>query len=244
MAWVVDVVKATAAPSAARWRTVPLGDSAVLVEFAEPQERATFSKKRHRLVRALDLALASGAGPVGIIEVQPALVNLAIHFDPLVCDQLAVAAWVERTASVVSDSLVRPRLQRIEVSYDRSVATDLDSVSEELSMLAGEVIDAHQRGDYEVLMYGFAPGYAYLGGLPQRLGIPRKPSVVRDVPAGSVIIAGGQCLVTTIAMPTGWWVIGHSETPLLSDDPDAPFVLAVGDRVEFVPVERDPGARS
>ena len=62
-------------------------------------------------------------------------------------------------------------------------------------------------------MYGFAPGYAYLSGLPRRCGSTASPAPVRDVPAGSVIIAGGQCLITTLTMPTGWWIIGHSTGP-------------------------------
>jgi inhibitor of KinA len=56
---------------------------------------------------------------------------------------------------------------------------------------------------------------------------------VRDVPAGSVIIAGPQCLVTTLTMPTGWSIIGRSPTRILTGDPERPFLFDVGDRVTF-----------
>ena len=82
-------------------------------------------------------------------------------------------------------------------------------------------------------MYGFSPGYAYLSGIPEDIQIPRKPAAVRDVPAGSVIIAGPQCLVTTLTMPTGWSIIGRSPTPILTGDPARPFLFDVGDRVVF-----------
>jgi inhibitor of KinA len=82
-------------------------------------------------------------------------------------------------------------------------------------------------------MYGFAPGYAYLTGVPDAIRRPRKAAPVRAVPAGSVIIAGGQCLVTTLTMPTGWWVIGRSPTRILTGEVQRPFLFDVGDRVRF-----------
>jgi inhibitor of KinA len=82
-------------------------------------------------------------------------------------------------------------------------------------------------------MYGFAPGYAYLAGVPDAIRLPRKPAPLRGIPAGSVIIAGPQSLVTTLTMPTGWWIIGHSPTRILSEDPERPFLFDVGDTVRF-----------
>ena len=88
-------------------------------------------------------------------------------------------------------------------------------------------------------MYGFAPGYAYLGGVPDPIQVPRKPVPLRDVPAGSVIIAGPQCLITTLTMPTGWSIIGRSPTRVLTDDPDHPFLFDIGDRVMFERISAD-----
>src|SRR5690606_14886683 len=92
---------------------------------------------------------------------------------------------------------------------------------------------AHLAGQYEVFMYGFAPGYAYLAGVPEAIRMPRKPTALRGVAAGSVLIAGPQCLVSTITMPTGWWNIGRSPTRILTDDPERPFLFDIGDRVRF-----------
>ena len=82
-------------------------------------------------------------------------------------------------------------------------------------------------------MYGFAPGYAYLSGVPEAIRVPRKTAALRDIPAGSVLIAGAQCLVTTLTMPTGWSIIGHSADRILMDDAENPFRFAVGDIVSF-----------
>jgi inhibitor of KinA len=61
---------------------------------------------------------------------------------------------------------------------------------------------------------------------------------VRGVAAGSVIIAGPQCLVTTLTMPTGWWIIGRSPTRILTSDPARPFLFDVGDKVRFRRISR------
>ncbi len=83
-------------------------------------------------------------------------------------------------------------------------------------------------------MYGFAPGFAYLGGVPKQIQIPRKPNPVKDLPVGSVIVAGPQSLITTLVMPSGWWNIGRTTTIPLQSDKDQPFLFSVGDTLEFI----------
>ena len=34
-------------------------------------------------------------------------------------------------------------------------------------------------------------------------------------------------------MPTGWWIIGRSPTPILRDGEERPFLFDIGDRVRF-----------
>ena len=54
-----------------------------------------------------------------------------------------------------------------------------------------------------------------------------------------MLIAGPQCLVTTLTMPTGWSIIGRSPTEILRNDPERPFLFDVGDRVRFARIDRD-----
>ena len=42
----------------------------------------------------------------------------------------------------------------------------------------------HAGADYRAYMYGFAPGWCYLGGLPQALAIPRRASPRGPTPQG------------------------------------------------------------
>ena len=90
-------------------------------------------------------------------------------------------------------------LRSVDVVYD---GADLAEVATRTGLTPDQVIATHLAGDYSVALYGFAPGYAYLSGLPDPIRLPRKDAAVRGVPAGSVIIAAGQCIVTTLTMPT------------------------------------------
>ena len=107
-----------------------------------------------------------------------------------------------------------------------------------------DVVAAHLAGAYRVAMYGFAPGYAYLSGVPEPIRLPRKAAPVRGVAAGSVIVAGAQCLVTTLTMPTGWWVIGRSPTRILDEGAARPFLFDLGDSVRFRRIGLDDFAKA
>ena len=204
-----------------------LADRAVLVEFAAQPSPAVEAQ-----VRALDRALSARPCP-GLVEAVPAFVNLMVVFDPLQTDHAQVTAHLTHLLSRAPDRAAPPALHRVAVCYDPPFAPDLDAVAHQAGLSPEAVIAAHLAGQFHVVMYGFAPGYAYLGGLPAPLTLDRKPAPVRGVAAGSVIIAGRQCLVTTLTMPTGWWVIGRSPTAILTGDPARPFLFDVGDRVQF-----------
>lgn len=131
-------------------------------------------------------------------------------------------------------------LREVDVCYDPDFSPDLESVAEACGLTPEQVIAAHLSGEYSVYMYGFAPGYAYLAGVPASIQVPRKQTAVRDIPAGSVLVAGPQCLITTLKMPTGWWIIGRSPTKILDAKAlDRPFLFDVGNTVRFRRVTGD-----
>ena len=221
----------------ARWPTfTPVADHALLVSLGR-----VITDESSAAVIALDRALTESP-PVGMTECVPALVNVLIDFDPLLTDHAQIRAQVERLLR--NPGLGRTgghkdgRLREVEVCYDEDVAPDLASVARSSGLSIDEVIGVHLQAAYRVRMYGFAPGYAYLSGVPAAIQVPRKPAAVRDIPAGSVLIAGPQCLVTTLSMPTGWSIIGRSPTRILTQDENAPFLFDVGDEVRFKRIDR------
>ncbi len=60
-------------------------------------------------------------------------------------------------------------MRRIPVVYD---GPDLAEVAELVGLSEAELIDAHAAGEHRVLFGGFAPGFAYVGGLPRGVAHP------------------------------------------------------------------------
>ena len=218
----------------------PIAERAVLVEFGTALDQAA-----HAAVLRLDQALA--AHPcAGFREAVPALVNLLVEFDPLTTDHATVTAHLCRLLTAQTTTRPAATQREVLVCYDPALSPDIAAVARQTGLSAEAVINTHLSGDYTVLMYGFAPGYAYLGGVPGAIQLDRKPSAVRGVAAESVLIAGPQCLVTTLLMPTGWWIIGRSPTRILTGDAARPFLFDVGDTVRFrriTPAEFDRASR-
>ena len=210
------------------WPTyTPVADHALLVSFAKE-----ISDEASAAVIALDRALVQSP-PAGMLECIPAFVSLLIDFDPLVTDHARIRHEVQNLQRAAPPGLAGGGLREVEICYGEGLSPDLAAVAACSGLSTDEVINCHVQGDYQVRMYGFAPGYAYMAGVPAEIQVPRKPGAVRDIPAGSVLIAGPQCLVTTLNMPTGWSIIGRSPTRLLTGDESAPFLLEVGDKVRF-----------
>ena len=123
-------------------------------------------------------------------------------------------------------------LVEVPVTYD---GEDLGYVAERWSTDV-EGVAARLGGTELVSAFcGFAPGFAYLAGLPEELAVPRLDSPRSAVPAGSVAVADTWCGVYPSASPGGWRLLGRTSTTLWDATSDAPALLAPGTRVRFVP---------
>ena len=213
-----------------RFRAV--ADQAVLVEFGD-----TIGSAAHDQVTSLDTRLAQSPFP-GFAEAVPAYVSLLVYFDAVVTDHTTVQKAINALLLAPSLPPTTGTDRPVDICFDDDLSPDLAEVARQTGLSRDAVIAAQLGVTYQVVMYGFAPGYAYLSGVPPALHLPRKPSAKRGVAAGSVIIAGAQCLITTLTMPTGWWIIGRSPTQILLPDPAKPFLFDVGDKVHFNRIDR------
>ncbi|MDB4223984.1 allophanate hydrolase subunit 1 [Granulosicoccus sp.] len=205
----------------------PVSDHALLVEIG-----TIVDDDLNRQIISLDQAITR-AGITGLCEVVPAMVNLLIVFDPLLNDHKGVQSAVEQLFPLTSNVSANGNQHVVNVCYENAFSPDLSAVANACNMSIEAVMNAHLSASYRVSMYGFAPGYAYLSGVQKAIQVPRKTAAVRDIPAGSVIIAGAQCLTTTLTMPTGWSIIGRSNAKIITGNQDHPFLFDVGDTVSF-----------
>ena len=174
-------------------------------------------------------------------DVVPALGGLALHFDA------GFDGDVVEAATQLVDVCMKKSLpdgdelgRRVEVPvcYEGDFAPDMAELATRTKLLAEEVVKRHAAAEYRVLMIGFAPGHAYMGGLDGKLAVPRRATPRPEVPAGSVAIANDQTVVYPYAIAGGWNVIGR--TPLVVFDAfrARPSLFMTGDRVRFVPITR------
>jgi KipI family sensor histidine kinase inhibitor len=101
----------------------------------------------------------------------------------------------------------------------------------------------HAANEYRVFMIGFAPGFAYLGGLPPILHTPRLQKPRQNIPAGAIGIGGQQGSVNSVAGPSGWRFIGWTPVRVFDPTRAVPFLLQAGDRVRFAPIDDETGER-
>lgn len=207
----------------------PAGETGLLVTVADAASDAANDR-----VLALDQALCA-AQLDGVRETIPALVNLMVHFDPLLTDHATLEAAVHALFPLPDRATRDAKLHVIPVCYDAELCPDLMATAEATGLSQDAVITAHATARLRVSMYGFAPGYAYLSGLPPEIHVPRKTKALRDVPKGSILIAGAQSIVTPLTMPTGWNIIGRSPVEIIDQ---SRFLFNVGDAVTFTRIAR------
>ena len=128
------------------------------------------------------------------------------------------------------------RVIEIPVVYGGEYGPDLEFVCEKLGVTRDEFIALH-CGKYTVDMLGFTPGFAYIGGLDERLSIERLPEPRQHIPAGSVGIAGGRTGLYSLPGPGGWPLIGRTSKALFDATADDPFTLSAGATVIFTAVD-------
>jgi inhibitor of KinA len=216
-------------------QVVPLGDLAAYVEFSR-----TLDLEINALVQRLGVALHA-LGVPWIRDVVPALGGIALHFDPAFrgnCAQ-AAAELVERCLKNLPRVDQVLRTIQVPVCYEPDFALDIQGLSSQLNLSVEEIQKLHLEGDYRVLMMGFAPGHAYIGGLDPKLAVPRRASPRAVVPAGSVAIANDQTAIYPYAISGGWNVIGRTPLRLFDPQRQEPSLLASGDRVRFRAVGRE-----
>ena len=208
-------------------RYLAAGESALVVEFGD-----TIDPKIHGRVLALDAAIGQ-ANWEGVIETVPTYRSLMIHFDPRRLTTEALADALAGLDYASAPPRTRRQLWRIPACYDAPHGEDIAEVAALLGLSPALIIDLHFAARYRVYMYGFAPGFTFLGGLARELTIPRRAVPRAPVPSGSLLIAGGQALIAGCAMPTGWYAIGR--TPVKMFDPRREQVLlaGVGDELCF-----------
>jgi KipI family sensor histidine kinase inhibitor len=218
-------------------RVVAAGDAAQMLILAETFDLGA-NAAAQRVAEAVRAARVEG-----VTDVIAGIVTVTVHFT---ADDASGAA-ARRTA--VTDLLLAACARagaddkgparapvEIPVCYEAPFAPDLADVAAATGLAPEDVVRRHVGSPHRVLMIGFTPGFPYIGGLDDRLAVPRRATPRARVEAGSVAIANGQTAIYPFATPGGWNVIGRTPLKLFDAARDPASLLQAGDRVAFVPI--------
>ncbi|MCM2477062.1 5-oxoprolinase subunit PxpB [Rhizobium sp. CG5] len=212
-------------------RILPCGDRALCVELSDKIDEAVNA-------RIIDLAAALSADPIsGIEETVPTYRSLMVLYDPAIIRGKDLSLRLEERLSALQPGHTSGRLFSVPVRYGGPVGLDLDDLAAMKDMSVDGLIALHASVDYRVYMIGFAPGFAYLGGLPDALHTPRLAVPRQHVAAGAIGIGGKQANINSVAGPSGWRFLGQTPVRLFDPSRDQAFLLKAGDRVRFRPID-------
>ena len=213
------------------------GENSLIIYFGDttaPEVSAQVQRASKKLAHALGDRL---------IDQVTSYASLLLIFDPLRCDQLEVRGIIHQQLSTDDDtkqsSLTQSSLVELPVYYSEESGPELALISQRSGLNIDEVIALHQSLSYRVYAIGFAPGFAFLGQVDERIASPRLSTPRLKVPRGAVGIADRQTAVYPNESPGGWNLIGLCPTRMFDPNATPTMPVSVGDEVRFKAISRE-----
>lgn len=164
-----------------------------------------------------------------IEDIAPADGNLLVVLKPGCA--MPVGLWEVLSRADASEKRLKNKLHQVPVVFD---GEDLPAMAKAVGWDVGGIVECLLAVTLEVRFLGFQPGFAYLGGLPEVLCLPRRTTPRKRVEAGSVALGGGYCGIYPAAGPGGWHLIGRTNLSLFDPRAEPPARFQPGDFVRFV----------
>jgi KipI family sensor histidine kinase inhibitor len=191
------------------------------------------------MVQAASAAIETALGD-DLVDLVPSYASILVIYDPLKTDHLAVGHQLRAAlAGLPAHTSLEGRSVILPVYYSPETGADLEALAARAGISIERVIEIHSGTEYRVYAIGFAPGFAYLGQVDERIAAPRLATPRLKVPRGAVAIADRQTAVYPAVSPGGWNLIGRCPTRMFDPLATPPMPVAVGDRVRFEPISRE-----
>lgn len=199
------------------------------------------SEKSIQRLDELNSAFKKALGPLCINSI-PSYQSILLTFDVLRTTHDDVILKLKSALNEVTSGprqVMNNQLIRLPVFYDDETGPDLQRIAEHHNTKIEDIVTKHCMAVYQVYAIGFAPGFAYLGDVDERIEMPRLTTPRTSVPKGSVGIADRQTAIYPAESPGGWNIIGRCPSTLFDPNKTPHMPFKVGDRVQFMPITRD-----
>ena len=210
------------------------GQNAFIVYFGD-QASATVSAQIQAAVNNINNSMADC-----LVDLVPSYASLLVIFDLDRSEPFAVRRML-RAALTDLDTVDASagELVTLPVYYSLESGPDLEVVAERGNISVEDVIEIHLQQEYRVYAIGFAPGFAYLGEVDERIEAPRLATPRQKVPRGAVAIADRQTAVYPAVSPGGWNLIGLCPTRMFDPAREPSMPVSAGDRIRFEAITRE-----
>ena len=211
-----------------------VSDSALMLYLGEAVSPAVADRVQ-AAVALIEQALGSE-----LIDLVPSYASILVVYDPFQTSHTELARQLRNALAGLDQAASSSgRTVTLPVYYAPESGADLQALAQRSGLTADEVIALHTGTEYRAYAIGFAPGFAYLGEVDERIAAPRLSTPRTAVPQGSVAIADRQTAVYPAPSPGGWNLIGRCPLKLFDPEADPSMPVAVGDRVRFEAISRD-----
>ena len=198
-------------------RIRPVGRSALLIECRDGDEVSAW---RGELWRRRE------AGELRFVDIVPGATTILLDG----VEPVSAALLTEWPAPAPVSATDGP-LVEIRTTFDGEDLADVAARWGVSSLLAVERLISTPL---VVAFCGFAPGFAYMRGLPEEWAVPRLAAPRARVPAGAIGLAGSYVGIYPAASPGGWRLVGQTKQNLFDVRQDPPAFLPPGTRVRLV----------
>lgn len=213
----------------------PVSEDALMLYLGD-EISPEVSQRVHLAVGAIEQALGDD-----LVDLVPSYASVLIIYDPLQTDHLHVTRLVRNALQRMSanNAGTERDVVTLPVYYAPESGADLEMLAARAGLSSQALIAMHCAQEYRVYAIGFAPGFAYMGQVDERIAAPRLATPRAMVPAGSVAIAERQTAVYPSASPGGWNLIGRCPLPMFNAHSKPHMPVSVGDSVRFEAISRE-----
>jgi KipI family sensor histidine kinase inhibitor len=180
-----------------------------------------------------------------IIDLVPSYASLMVMFNMMTTDYHHVRKKLRtllRKIEHLANDKATTQIENIvefPVYYSTESGPDLAVIAKRAQLSIEEVIRLHQAKLYRVYAIGFAPGFAYLGEVDERISAPRLSTPRLKVPKGAVAIADRQTAIYPSVSPGGWNIIGLCPFDMFDPNATPTMPVKVGDKVKFNSISKE-----
>lgn len=236
-----SAASASSSSAAPAKQIVQLADSHLKLSAAgagallfDPSNGTFDSALQSRLLSLAKRLRDFGQCPLSGIEVVLGVNNLMLIFDPIDTNPDDASDALLGMWDTTEPELKQKRTIEIPVIYGGHAGEDLIALANNAHVDVDEYVRLHSAATYSVACIGSMPGFAYLTGLPAELAIPRRKVPRMKVDEGTVIVGGAQAGVMPCTAPSGWHLLGRTQTRMFDAKSTPPCLLEPGNEVRFI----------